>query len=92
MEFNFNALCKVKLNDFGKKVWLSQIELIDEEVKEKNPLIVEEIKNKILCSPDGIIEMELWKFMNLFGSYMSPTRTPFAETHIDIRHKPIPIE
>ena len=86
MVFNLNALCKVQLNDFGKKVWKSQIEWMEEDVKKNNPLIVEEIRNKV--DENGFIEIELWKFMYLFGSYMTPLKTPFETTTIQLRPKP----
>lgn len=84
--YNLNALCKVQVNDFGKRVWKMQIDLLKEDVKKNNPLIVEGIERAI--DENGFIEMELWKFMMIFGPYMSPVKTPFETTTIELRPKP----
>ena len=86
MIVNLNVMCKVELNDFGKVIWLSQIDDLSEEVKQNNPEIVESIKNKI--DAHGCIELELWGIMNVFGRYISPVKSPFVSTTIELHKNP----
>lgn len=86
MIVNLNTLCKVQLNDFGKQVWLSQIEDIPEEVKLAHPEVETNIRNSI--DSEGCVELELWAVMNLFGKYVSPIESPFRINTIDINKNP----
>ena len=86
MIVNLNTLCKVRLNDNGKKIWMSQIDELPEEVKTEHPEVVANIKNKI--DADGYVELELWAIMNVFGYYMSPLTNPFATDTIQISKNP----
>ena len=86
MIVNLNTLCKVQLNDQGKKIWLSQIEELPEDIRKDHPEIVQSIKNKI--DSDNCVEIELWGLMNLFGPYISPVTSPFTTTTIEINKNP----
>ena len=85
MIVNLNTLCKVKLNDFGKTIWLSQIESLPEDAK-NDPQIVSNIKNQI--DSNGFIELELWGIMNVFGRYISPANSPFQTMTLEINKNP----
>lgn len=85
MIVNLNTFCKVQLNEFGKVVWLSQVDSLPEELK-NNPEIVASIQNKI--DEDGCINLELWGIMNIFGPYISPDNSPFATSTIQINKNP----
>ena len=86
MIVNLNTLCKVKLNELGKVIWLSQIDNLSEEVKNNKPEIAEAIRNKI--DDEDCVELELWGIMNIFGPYMAPVNSPFARSTIDINKNP----
>ena len=85
MIVNLNTMCKVKLNELGKVIWMSQIDSLPEEMK-NNPEVVSNIKNKI--DEDNCVELELWGIMNLFGPYISPVKSPFVSTTIEINKNP----
>lgn len=85
MIVNLNTMCKVKLNELGKVIWLSQIDSLPEDVK-NNPEVVTNIKNRI--DKEGCVELELWGVMNLFGPYLSPVKSPFVSTTIEINKNP----
>ena len=85
MVVNLNTLCKVKLSELGKAVWLAQIDTLPEDAK-NNPEIVANIQNKI--GSDDCIELELWAIMNVFGRYVSPVNSPFRTTTIEINKNP----
>lgn len=86
MIINLNTLCKVKLNEFGKNVWLSQIDEIPDEIKQSHPEVVETIKNKL--DENGYVELELWAMMNLFGHFLSPVESPFEINTFEINKNP----
>ena len=46
MIVNLNVMCKVKLSELGKMIWLSQIDQLPEETK-SDPMMIANIKNKI---------------------------------------------
>lgn len=87
MIVNLNCLCKVQLNDFGKHIWLQQIEELPEELRKEHPEIVEAITAQI--KPDDTITLELWSIMNVFGPYMSQLRHPFKVTTVELLKNPI---
>lgn len=86
MIVNLNTLCKVQLNEFGKVIWLSQIDSIPEEIKTNKPEVVQAIKDKI--DVDNCVELELWGIMSIFGPYMSPVNSPFTIQTIEIKKNP----
>lgn len=86
MIVNLNVMCKVKLNEFGKAIWLSQVDSLPEDMKNNRPDIVAAIKNAI--KEDNTIETELWSIMNIFGPYMTPTSMPFDTTTIELNKNP----
>lgn len=86
MIVNLNVMCKVRLNELGKVIWLSQIDSLPEEVKQNQPEVVEQIRSKI--DTDGYIELELWGIMNVFGQYVSPVQSPFESPVLDIYKNP----
>lgn len=86
MIVNLNVLCKVALNDFGKVIWLSQIDSLPEEMKQNNPEIVTAIKNQI--DSEDCVEAELWAIMNVFGPYLNPANSPFRSTTIQLDKNP----
>ena len=83
---NLNVLCKVQLNDLGKKIWLAQIDRIPAEVLQNQPDIVTNIQNKI--DENNCVELELWAIMNIFGPYVSPVNSPFTRTTIELKQNP----
>lgn len=85
MIINLNTLCKVKLSELGKAVWLAQIDALPEDAK-SNPEIIANIKNQI--DSDDCIELELWAIMNVFGRYISPVNSPFRTTTLEINKNP----
>lgn len=87
MIVNLNCLCKVQLNDFGKQIWLNQIEELPEELRKEHPEIVEAITAQI--KPDDTITLELWSVMNVFGPYMSQLHNPFKGTSVELLKNPI---
>ena len=86
MIVNLNVMCKVRLNDVGKVIWLSQVDSLPEEVKSSRPDIVASIQNAI--KEDNTLETELWSIMNIFGPYMTPTSMPFDTTTIELNKNP----
>lgn len=85
MIVNLNTMCKVRLNDLGKVIWMSQIDSLPDDAK--NDLqIIETIKSKI--DSDGCVELELWGIMNLFGQYLSPVKSPFDTMTIELNKNP----
>ena len=86
MIVNLNTMCKVQLNETGKKIWLRQIEELPQEVIDTYPDVVETIKNKV--DMNGFLEIELWSLMNLFGQFMSPVTCPFVSTTIELNKNP----
>ena len=86
MIVNLNVMCKVRLNDFGKVIWLSQVDSLPEDIKSNRPDIVAAIKNAI--KEDNTVETELWSIMNIFGPYMTPTSMPFDTTTIELNKNP----
>ncbi len=86
MIVNLNTLCKVKLNDFGKVIWLSQIDSLPEDVKTTQPELVNTIKNMI--DENNCVETELWNIMHIFGPYLSPVSMPFSIGTIELNKNP----
>ena len=86
MIVNLNVMCKVRLNDFGKVIWQSQVDALPEEIKNSRPDIVDAIKNAI--KEDNTVETELWSIMNIFGPYMNPTSMPFDTATIELNKNP----
>lgn len=86
MIVNLNVMCKVKLNELGKAIWLSQVDFLPEDIKKDRPDIVASIKNAI--EDDNTVETELWSIMNIFGPYMNPTSMPFDTTTIELNKNP----
>lgn len=86
MIVNLNVMCKVKLNELGKVIWLSQIDSLPEDVKQNQPEVVEQIRSKI--DADGYIELELWGIMNVFGQYISPVQSPFEINTLELHKNP----
>ena len=86
MIVNLNTMCKVRLNDLGKKIWLSQIDALPEEILKSQPQIADTIRDKI--DKDDCVEIELWGLMNLFGPYITPVMHPFANLTIEINKNP----
>lgn len=86
MIINLNATSKVKLSEFGKVIWMSQIDSLPEDVKNNHPEIIQAIKNQI--QPDGTLETELWNIMYLFGRYISPENHPFMTHTVEINRQP----
>ena len=85
MIVNLNVMCKVKLSELCKMIWLSQIDQLPEETK-SDPMMIANIKNKI--DADDCIELELWALMNVFGRYVSPVQSPFATSTITFDKNP----
>lgn len=86
MIVNLNVMCKVKLNELGKAIWMSQVDSLPEDMKSNRPDIVAAIKNTI--KEDNTIETELWTIMNIFGPHMNPTSLPFDTTTIELNKNP----
>lgn len=86
MIVNLNCLCKVQLNDLGKKIWLSQIENIPEEVLQAHPEIPEALKKRIQL--DDTLECGLWELMAIFGPYISMVSIPFRTQTIELKKNP----
>lgn len=86
MIVNLNTLCKVQLNETGKKIWLNQIKAFPKELIDQHPEIIEKIEKAI--DKDGCIEIELWGLMNVFGLYMSPATPLFTTSTIEINKNP----
>ena len=86
MIVNLNTLCKVQLSELGKVIWLSQVDNLPEELR-NNEKIVADIKNRI--DDNNCIEMELWGIMNVFGPYVSPNKSPFVTSTIELNKNPI---
>ena len=86
MIVNLNCLCKVRLSEFGKVIWMSQIDSVSEDTKKTNPQVIESIKNAI--DPYGFISLQLWVLMTVFGPYMYSTSSPFASQTIDLLGNP----
>ena len=86
MVVNLHTLCKVQLNQLGKAIWLSQIELLPEELKNTNPELIEAIKTAV--DSEGCVQTELWSIMNIFGPYMSPQSMPFVTTTVELDRNP----
>lgn len=86
MVVNLNVLCKVRLNDYGKQIWLAQINQLPEEVLQSQPEIADSIRNQI--DENGCLELELWAIMNVFGPYISPVKSPFRVTTLELNKNP----
>ena len=86
MIVNLNVMCKVRLNDVGKVIWLSQVDSLPEDIKSNRPDIIASIQNAI--KEDSTLEAELWSIMNIFGPYMTPTSMPFDTTTIELNKNP----
>lgn len=86
MIVNLNTLCKVKLNELGKVIWMSQIDSLPEEIKTNQPEVIESIRKQI--DSEGCVELELWGIMNVFGQYISPVQSPFEVNTIEIKKNP----
>ena len=84
MVVNLRVMCKVALNDFGKVIWLSQIDSLPEELRTEQ--VVSEIKSQI--DSEGCVEAELWTIMNIFGPYLNPANMPFRSTTIQLDKNP----
>lgn len=82
MIVNLNVMCKVRLNEFGKVIWLSQVDSLPEDIKSSRPDIIAAIKDAI--KEDNTVETELWSIMNIFGPYMTPTSMPFDAATIEL--------
>lgn len=86
MIINLNTPTKVKLSEFGKVIWMSQIDSLPNNMKENQPELVQAIKNAVAA--DGTLELELWDIMRIFGQYISPANHPFATHTIEINRQP----
>ena len=84
MIVNINTLCKVELNDFGKAIWLSQVDSLPENMKTEE--IIDAIKSKI--DSNDCVEAELWVIMNVFGPYINHANIPFRSTTIQLDRNP----
>lgn len=82
MIINFNSICKVQLNDYGKKIWYSYAENSDYP-----PEVQATLKQKV--DIDGWLELELWAIMSIFGPNLSQVSMPFARTTIELHPNPI---
>ena len=87
MIVNLNTLCKVQLNEFGKVIWMSQIDNIPEEIRTARPDIAENIKKSV--DENGCVQCELWRIMSIFGQYMSQTSMPFVNTTLELNKNPM---
>lgn len=85
MIVNLNVKCKVKLNELGKVIWLSQIDSLPDDLKQDEELICR-IKNQI--DADGNIEMELWAIMSIFGPYINQHQSPFQTNVLNLEKSP----
>ena len=74
MIVNLNVMCKVKLNELGKVIWLSQVDSLPEDIKNDRLNIVASIQNAI--KDDNTLETELWSIMNIFGPYITLSLCP----------------
>lgn len=86
MIVNLNVMTKVQLNELGKQIWLSEIDKLPPEVKENNPQIVSNMKQRL--DEHNCLEIELWALMSIFGPYMSPVNMPFSTTTIELKRNP----
>lgn len=86
MIVNLNIMCKVYVNEIGKQIWLSQINSIDEETRQKHPEIESTIRS--MLKEDDSITSELWTIMNVFGPYISMATSPFKITTIEVDKNP----
>lgn len=86
MIVNLNTMCKVKLNEQGKAIWMSQLDQIPEEILQMQPDIVEKLTNMI--DENNYVESELWTIMNVFGPYISQVSMPFETSTIQIMKNP----
>ena len=86
MIVNLNVMCKVKLNELGKVIWMSQVDSLPEDIKKNRPDIIASIKNAI--KEDNTVETELWTVMTIFGPYMNPTSMPFETATIELNKNP----
>ena len=86
MIVNLNVLCKVKLNELGKVIWLSQVDSLPEDIKNNRPDIIAAIQNAI--KDDNTVETELWTIMNIFGPYMNPASMPFETATLELNKNP----
>lgn len=86
MIVNLNTMCKVKLNDLGKVIWVSQIDTLPENIVKERPDIVTAIKQAI--KEDNTVETELWNIMRVFGPFLSEASMPFEFTTIEINKNP----
>lgn len=81
MNFNINYSVKVKLTNFGKKIWFHK----DDDFREKLEAmgLFPELPK---VDDNGYSEIPLWELMKVFGSYMTTNQSqelPF-ETEIII--------
>ena len=83
---NLSTLCKVQLNEFGKEIWMSQINELPDEVLKAQPEIIDAVRSRI--DKDGCVELELWGIMNLFGPHLGPTTCPFVSNVIELQKNP----
>ena len=86
MIVNLNTMCKVRLNELGKVIWLSQVDQLPDDIKKSNPELVAHIKNQI--TSDNTLEAELWTIMNVFGPYLNPASMPFRVATLEINKNP----
>lgn len=66
---NLNQNIKVKLSDLGKEIYYHQYDEVNEKIKRFGCKPIKPTMPKV--DAEGYTQFHMWRFMNLYGEYMT---------------------
>lgn len=85
IRINLNEVVKFKLTDLGKDVFYHQYDEVNEWIRNRGGRPLEPTMPKV--DADGYTEMQLWNFMEVFGSYFGMAK-PSVISPLEIIYNP----
>lgn len=82
---NLNAVVKFKLTDLGKDIFYHQYDEVNDWIRKHGGKTLKPTMPKV--DEDGYTRMQLWSFMELYGSYFSIAK-PNVIKRLEIIYEP----
>ena len=85
VRINLNEIVKFKLTDLGKDIFYRQYDEVNDWIRKRGGRPIEPTMPKV--DADGYTEMQLWEFMEVFGSYFGMAK-PNVINPLEVIYKP----
>ena len=77
VEINLNETIRVKLTDLGKDIYYHQFDELHESLKKRGVSPFRPTRPRV--DADGFTSMQLWHFIELYGSYIGVAKPNVIE-------------